>query len=72
MEERIQVCALLETHVKPHKLQKVCEKAFGNRNWVSNVGQSMNGCRIVVSWNNDLVDLMVLHSSRQTMLCVFH
>ncbi|PWA70711.1 RNA-directed DNA polymerase, eukaryota, Reverse transcriptase zinc-binding domain protein [Artemisia annua] len=68
VEDNIQVCAILETHVKPHKLPKVCEKAFGNWSWISNVSNNMNGCRILVGWNNALVNLMVLNSSRQSIL----
>ncbi|PWA90456.1 heat shock protein 70 [Artemisia annua] len=37
VEDSIQVCAILETHVKPHKLPKVCDSAFGSWSWVSNV-----------------------------------
>ncbi|PWA70675.1 leucine--tRNA ligase, chloroplastic/mitochondrial [Artemisia annua] len=38
---------VIETHVKPHKLPKVCEATFGNWNWISNVNHSQNGCRIL-------------------------
>ncbi|PWA51515.1 hypothetical protein CTI12_AA464830 [Artemisia annua] len=67
LEEGIQVCAILETHVKPHKLPKVCEVAFGNWCWISNVVHSQNGCRIVVSWDKEMVNVMLLHTSRQHM-----
>ncbi|PWA81906.1 RNA-directed DNA polymerase, eukaryota, Reverse transcriptase zinc-binding domain protein [Artemisia annua] len=70
VEDSIQVCAILETHVKPHKLQKVCDKTFGSWSWISNVAHSMNGCRILVGWNSNVVNLMVLHSSKQTMFCL--
>ena len=70
MDERIQVCAILETHIKPHKLPKACDRAFGDWNWLSNVSHSQNGCRILVSWDRNMVDLVVLHSSKQTMFCI--
>ncbi|GKD95947.1 RNA-directed DNA polymerase, eukaryota, reverse transcriptase zinc-binding domain protein [Tanacetum coccineum] len=38
--------------------------------WVSNVSHSQNGCRILVSWDKNKVDVSVLFSSRQTMLCL--
>ena len=69
-EEGIQVCAILETHVKPQKLTKVCEVAFENWSWISNVVHSQNGCRIVVSWDRDMVNVMLIHTSRQHMVCM--
>ncbi|GJY73859.1 RNA-directed DNA polymerase, eukaryota, reverse transcriptase zinc-binding domain protein [Tanacetum coccineum] len=69
-EERIQICAVLETHVKAHKLQKVCYKTFSGWKWASNSVHSPNGCRIVVAWNDSMVNVMVMHNSRQLMLCI--
>ncbi|PWA48482.1 hypothetical protein CTI12_AA490900 [Artemisia annua] len=59
IEERIQVCAILETHIKPHKLPKACDRAFGDWNWLSNVSHSQNGCRILVTWDRNMVDLVI-------------
>ncbi|GKA71725.1 zf-CCHC domain-containing protein [Tanacetum coccineum] len=67
-KERIQ--SILETNVKAHKLQKVCAKTFSGWSWASNIDHSPNGCRIVVAWNDLVVNVMVLHSSRQSMLCL--
>lgn len=70
MEERIQVCAVLETHIKPHKLPKVCESSFGDWDWFSNVQYSLNGCRILVRWDRNMVDMGMIHSSKQFILCM--
>nr|GFA38594.1 RNA-directed DNA polymerase, eukaryota, reverse transcriptase zinc-binding domain protein [Tanacetum cinerariifolium] len=67
-EERIQ--SILETNVEAHKLQKVCAKTFSGWSWASNIDHSPNGCRIVVALNDSVVNVMVLHSSRQSMLCL--
>ncbi|GJX81715.1 RNA-directed DNA polymerase, eukaryota, reverse transcriptase zinc-binding domain protein [Tanacetum coccineum] len=69
-DERIQICAVLETHVKAHKRQKVCDKTFSGWKWASNSVHSPNGRRIVVAWNDSMVNVMVMHSSRQSMLCI--
>ncbi|PWA88072.1 reverse transcriptase domain, Reverse transcriptase zinc-binding domain protein [Artemisia annua] len=61
---------VVETHVKPHKLPKVCEATFGSWNWISNVNHSQNGCRILVSWYQTMVDVVMIHSSKQAMLCM--
>lgn len=68
--EKLSVCAILETHIKEKKLKRICEFVYGNWAWNSNIAYSDRGCRIIVGWNEDDVDLMVVHSSRQSMLCL--
>ncbi|GKB28742.1 hypothetical protein Tco_0868143 [Tanacetum coccineum] len=69
-DEKVHVCALLETHLKYRNISKVCGKVFGNWRWMSNVQQSPTSCRIVVGWNANVVDIMLVHSSSQEMLCI--
>ncbi|GJZ47930.1 RNA-directed DNA polymerase, eukaryota, reverse transcriptase zinc-binding domain protein, partial [Tanacetum coccineum] len=38
--------------------------------WVSNSVHSTNGCRIMIGWDKDKVDVMVVHMTRQVMLVV--
>ena len=64
-EERLQVFSIIETHVKAPKLNKVCEKVFGQWSWVSNVNQCNGGCRITVGWNSSIVHAMVVHTTRK-------
>ncbi|GKA85568.1 RNA-directed DNA polymerase, eukaryota, reverse transcriptase zinc-binding domain protein [Tanacetum coccineum] len=42
-EEKINVCGIVETHIKPPKLSKVASLAFGGWEWVSNIVHSTNG-----------------------------
>nr|GEY60325.1 translocase of chloroplast 34, chloroplastic isoform X2 [Tanacetum cinerariifolium] len=44
-------------------------KVFGNWRWISNVQQSPTSCRIVIGWNTNVVDIMLVHCSSQDMLC---
>ncbi|GJS66832.1 metallophosphoesterase 1-like protein isoform X1 [Tanacetum coccineum] len=69
-EEKISVCGIVETHVKPAKLSKVAGIAFGGWDWVSNSIHSTSGCRIMIGWDKNKVDLMVVHMTRQVMLVV--
>ena len=69
-DENIQVCGILETHVKANKLNKVSDNAFGECDWVSNINHSSQGCRILVGWDRDKVDMMVMHMTSQVMLCL--
>lgn len=46
------------------------EKVFGNWKWCSNIDYCQAGCRLLIGWNHDVVNLKVLHMSQQTVLCV--
>ncbi|GJX06151.1 RNA-directed DNA polymerase, eukaryota, reverse transcriptase zinc-binding domain protein [Tanacetum coccineum] len=69
-DEGLSICAVLETHVKDKKIKKVCEFAYGRWNWVTNIDKCDKGCRIGVGWNEEEVNLMVIHSSKQSFLCL--
>ncbi|GJW18232.1 RNA-directed DNA polymerase, eukaryota, reverse transcriptase zinc-binding domain protein [Tanacetum coccineum] len=62
-DEKLQVFSVIETHVKAPKLSKVYERVFGQWDWVSNIDQCNGGCRITVGWNNDEVNVLVVHST---------
>ncbi|GKC92279.1 RNA-directed DNA polymerase, eukaryota, reverse transcriptase zinc-binding domain protein, partial [Tanacetum coccineum] len=51
-------------------IKKTCNWVFGNWNWVSNVDHSPACCRIVIGWNSLLMDVMIVHSCRQAILCL--
>ncbi|GJT29450.1 RNA-directed DNA polymerase, eukaryota, reverse transcriptase zinc-binding domain protein [Tanacetum coccineum] len=65
--EKLSVCAVLETHMKKDKIDKVCNKVFGNWSWQHNLDMSKKGCRIIVGWNQDYVQCHLMQSTRQTM-----
>ncbi|GJS17932.1 RNA-directed DNA polymerase, eukaryota, reverse transcriptase zinc-binding domain protein [Tanacetum coccineum] len=46
--------------IKPSKLSKAAEKAFGGWDWVSNSSHSINSCRILVGWDKNKINLVVL------------
>nr|GEW49702.1 RNA-directed DNA polymerase, eukaryota, reverse transcriptase zinc-binding domain protein [Tanacetum cinerariifolium] len=68
--KHVQVCAILEAHLKTKSINKACDWVFGNWRWVSNVYHSPTCCRMVIGWNSQHLDIMVVHSSRQAMLCL--
>ncbi|GKA91116.1 RNA-directed DNA polymerase, eukaryota, reverse transcriptase zinc-binding domain protein [Tanacetum coccineum] len=49
---------------------QACEYVFGRWRWISNVIHSPTSCRIVVGWNADEVDIMVVQSCNQSILCL--
>ncbi|GKC80830.1 RNA-directed DNA polymerase, eukaryota, reverse transcriptase zinc-binding domain protein [Tanacetum coccineum] len=68
--ENISVCAVIETHLKPDKLAEASNRCFGGWDWVSNSVHSQNSCRIVIGWDRNVVNVMILHMSRQTIFCL--
>lgn len=63
------LCALLETHILPNKLQSICNRVFGSWIWTSNSQDCERGTRIVVGWDPSRVNLMVLNQSDQVIHC---
>ncbi|XP_071698715.1 uncharacterized protein [Rutidosis leptorrhynchoides] len=68
--EKISVCAIVETHLKPKNIDKVCNFVFDKWDWISNVSFSQNSCRIVIGWDRNKVNVMVMQVSRQVILCM--
>ena len=68
-EEGLNVCAVLETHSKTKKLNKIADRIFGQWEWVSNMQHCDKGCRIVLGWNSLEIRMSMVHCSKQSMLC---
>ncbi|GJY52457.1 RNA-directed DNA polymerase, eukaryota, reverse transcriptase zinc-binding domain protein [Tanacetum coccineum] len=67
---KLHVYAVLETHLKTKSISKACDYVFGRWIWISNVTYSPTSCRIIVGWNADEIDIMVIQSCSQTILCL--
>ncbi|KAJ9541722.1 hypothetical protein OSB04_028228 [Centaurea solstitialis] len=65
----VHVCAVLESHVKPDNLQPICDRIFRRWPWISNQALCNMGTRILVAWDNVVVDLMVLETHAQYINC---
>ncbi|GKE44269.1 hypothetical protein Tco_1471553 [Tanacetum coccineum] len=63
----VYICAILKSHVDISALSKVCSRVFRSWDWSSNVGLCDKGHRIIIVWNVDVVDLMVIAQSNQVM-----
>ncbi|GJY18408.1 RNA-directed DNA polymerase, eukaryota, reverse transcriptase zinc-binding domain protein [Tanacetum coccineum] len=64
----LNVCAVLEYHVDIGKLERICTKVCVKWKWVSNASVCQKGSRIILGWNDDIVDLIVLSFSSQDCL----
>lgn len=64
---KLGICAVLETHVKDWNLSSISSIVFGNWKWVSNSSEYCSGVRIIVGWDSNLFDVMMLSKSDQVM-----
>ncbi|XP_022042229.1 uncharacterized protein LOC110944891 [Helianthus annuus] len=67
MDNHIQVCAITETHVEASKVYDVCKKVCRTWNWTDNGSCCTKGMRIIVGWDANLVDVMVLDQFNQVV-----
>ncbi|XP_021985764.1 uncharacterized protein LOC110881947 [Helianthus annuus] len=64
-DNKLDMCAILDSHVDVSKLAKVCKYVFRNWCWTSNGGLCSRGTRIILGWNPVMFDVMVLFQSDQ-------
>nr|XP_043639258.1 uncharacterized protein LOC122610330 [Erigeron canadensis] len=57
----------MESHVEVSRVVDVCRKICRTWNWTSNGGVCSKGTRIIIGWNTDVVDLMVISQTEQVM-----
>nr|GEX52239.1 hypothetical protein [Tanacetum cinerariifolium] len=67
VENKLSVCAILESHVFDINLDRTCKHIFSHWNWVSNAMACVKGTRIIVGWNQNDVDVTVIHQDDQVM-----
>lgn len=66
-EEEVCFCSVLETHLKGIKVSSVAKKIFGQWEWSSNSDLCVRGCIILSGWNRDIVNVMIITQSDQTV-----
>nr|GEY94124.1 hypothetical protein [Tanacetum cinerariifolium] len=66
--ERLSIYAILETHMKKDRIDKVCMNIFGSWSWQHNESSSMKGCRITVGWDCNNVKCSLKNTIEQSML----
>lgn len=65
----INVCAILETKVKYNLLEKITKRVFGRWKWASNNAVCRGRTRIILGWNDNLVNVEVINQSDQVVHC---
>ncbi|GJT54029.1 trichome birefringence-like protein 3 [Tanacetum coccineum] len=66
-ENHLSVSAIIESHADLSALLNVCSRVFRYWDWTSNANLCPSGCRIIVDWNLDVVDLLVISQSKQAL-----
>ncbi|GKC12333.1 RNA-directed DNA polymerase, eukaryota, reverse transcriptase zinc-binding domain protein [Tanacetum coccineum] len=66
-KEGLQLCAILETHVKFKNIKKTCENVFGDWEYITNGEDNNKGCRIMIGWNNKKIQAWMISQSRQNL-----
>ncbi|GJS63488.1 trichome birefringence-like protein 3, partial [Tanacetum coccineum] len=56
-----------ESHVDISLLSQVCSKVFKAWDWTSNANHCTKGCWIILGWNVDVVNVLVLSQMNQAM-----
>nr|GEX18988.1 hypothetical protein [Tanacetum cinerariifolium] len=70
LENNLSIIAILETRAKGKEIDRICSRIFNRWNWSTNMNNCNKGCRIVVGWDTNVIDIHVLISSWQVMFCL--
>lgn len=68
-ENNISLCAILESRVSVKRLKKICVNVFGTWNWISSGKLCNHVTRIIIGWDPNELDVMVLQQTTQVMRC---
>ncbi|GJS81519.1 hypothetical protein Tco_0748060 [Tanacetum coccineum] len=66
-ENNLSIFAILESHVADSNLHKLCSLVFRHWDWSSNGAWCRKGTRIILGWNHNDVDVMILTQDEQAV-----
>lgn len=69
-ENNVGICGMLETHVAKRNVDSVFNKMFRNWSWISNSEMCNKGCRIVLGWDVNLFEVMMMFTTDQVIHCL--
>ncbi|GJR31764.1 RNA-directed DNA polymerase, eukaryota, reverse transcriptase zinc-binding domain protein [Tanacetum coccineum] len=67
-EEKLHLCAVIETRVKYSKIKNIGDIVFGNWEYVTNAENNNKGCRIMVGWDQNMLATWLITKTKQSML----
>ncbi|GJV21152.1 uncharacterized protein Tco_1370172 [Tanacetum coccineum] len=66
-ENNLSICAILESHVDVAVVYDTCKKVCHRWKWTSNGSLCPKGSQIILGWNDDIVDVMIMAQTNQVM-----
>ncbi|GJV72227.1 hypothetical protein Tco_1492222 [Tanacetum coccineum] len=66
-ENNLSVCDILESHMAKSKLQRMCSSVFRHWDWTTNGSFCTKGTRIILGWNHNDVDIVVINLDDQAI-----
>ncbi|GKC39565.1 RNA-directed DNA polymerase, eukaryota, reverse transcriptase zinc-binding domain protein [Tanacetum coccineum] len=66
-ENNLSLFVVLESHVASSRLERLCASVFRHWNWTSNGNWCSKGTHIILRWNSNLVDVIVIDQMDQAM-----
>ncbi|GKA77618.1 hypothetical protein Tco_0784079 [Tanacetum coccineum] len=66
-ENSLSICAILKSHVSDSNLVRLCSLVFRHWDWTSNGICCSKGTRIILGWNHNDVDLVVINQDDQAI-----
>nr|GEW53521.1 hypothetical protein [Tanacetum cinerariifolium] len=66
-ENNLSVCAVLESHASSDNLARLCASVFRHWSWTSNGRCCNKGTRIILGWNHNDVDIVVINQDDQAV-----
>lgn len=67
MKKKLSVCAILDSHVDVTGVFDTFMKVFKRWKWTANGNLCSKDSRIILGWNDDVVDVMVMAQTTQAM-----
>ncbi|GKB17442.1 hypothetical protein Tco_0851365 [Tanacetum coccineum] len=67
LENNLSVCVILESHVVDSNLARICARVFRHWDWTSNGTCCDKGTRIILGWNHNDVDVVVITQDDQSI-----
>lgn len=66
-DNNISMCAIIESRVSVKNLSSICSSVFGLWKWTSNGRLCNHGTRIILGWDSNKLDVMIINQTTQVM-----
>ena len=66
-ENKLSKCVILESHASSSNLHRLCSLVFKHWDWTSNGSWCLKGTRIIMGWNRNDVDVVVINQDDQAI-----